>query len=356
MKKIATLLLISLPFNFIQAQITITDSDMPSSGDTIRFSQTSDIKNNDPTLTGANYNWNYSTLIPDSQRIDTFYSVGSTPIPYQFYFNNGFSYPNHKASYALKGPDISFPQVVDITEVFYYYKNSSSAYENVGFGSKINGTPSSTQNNPVDREYAFPMNYLNTDSSYSAFTVSVPNFGAYGKKMARVDTVDGWGTLILPSGTYNVLRVKSKLLQIDSIYFASSTITIETPRPEEIEYKWLANGKGLPVLKVITVAGNITQIEYQDSLRLNVSIAEIRNSNEVNIYPNPVIDYLTIESKSTVTRIQIFDITGKLILEPNAQLNKINLSGLLSGIYFVKIETESGVNLEKIVKNNKIIY
>ena len=88
MKKLIILLSCSLLFNLIHAQITIASGDMPSSGDTIRFSETMDIKGNDPLLTGANYTWNYANLIPNAQRVDTFFSVGSTPIAYQFFFNN----------------------------------------------------------------------------------------------------------------------------------------------------------------------------------------------------------------------------------------------------------------------------
>ncbi|MDF1671936.1 MAG: T9SS type A sorting domain-containing protein [Vicingaceae bacterium] len=349
MKKIATLLLILLPFNLIHAQITISSADMPSSGDTIRLSETMDIKGNDPALTGANYTWNYANLVPNAQRVDTFFSVGSTPIAYQFYFNNIILYPNHKASFALKGPDIGITQV-PITDVFNYVKNSSSAYDNVGFGSNINSIPSSTRNIPVDREYEFPMNYNDNHTSNSEFGITVPSFGHYGQSMERIDTVDGWGSLTTPFGTYNCLRVKSILNKIDTTYLDLLSLGTTIPRPEEIEYKWLANGKGLPVLKIVTIAGNVTQIEYQDSLRLNVSIAEIKNSNKINIYPNPVKNHLNIESKNTVEKIQIFDITGKLVLEPISRLNSIYLNELVRGIYFIKIETENGVAIEKIIK------
>ena len=322
---------------------------MPSSGDTIRLSQTSDIKNNDPALTGANYSWNYANLVPNAQRVDTFFSVISTPIAYQFFFNNNILYPSHKASFALKGPDIGITQV-PITDVFNYVKNSSSAYDNVGFGSNINSIPSSTRNIPVDREYEFPMNYNDNHISNAEYGITVPTFGHYGQSIERIDTVDGWGMLTLPYGTFNCLRVKSILNKIDTTYLDLLSLGTTIPRPEEIEYKWLANGKGLPLLKVITIAGNVTQIEYQDSLRLNVSIADLKNSTKVSIYPNPVENYLNIESKSPLTSIQLFDITGKLVLESNTNLNKINLIELLSGIYYIKIETEYGFDIQKVVK------
>jgi hypothetical protein len=166
MKKEFTFLVLSLLSVISFAQITITSSDMPSVNDTIRLSETFDIQSLDPVLTGANYSWNFTTLTPDAQRVDTFFSVSSTPLAYQFFFNNIILYPNHKASFALRGIDIGIPQV-PITDVFNYVKNASSGYDNVGFGSNISGVPSSTQNIPVDREFEFPMNYNNNHISYS---------------------------------------------------------------------------------------------------------------------------------------------------------------------------------------------
>ncbi|PJA07855.1 MAG: hypothetical protein COX70_05360, partial [Flavobacteriales bacterium CG_4_10_14_0_2_um_filter_32_8] len=69
----------------MNAQITITNNDMPNVNDTFRLSTTNNIQGLDPVLTGTNYSWNFSTLVPSSQRLDTFFSVSSTPLAYQFY-------------------------------------------------------------------------------------------------------------------------------------------------------------------------------------------------------------------------------------------------------------------------------
>ena len=312
MKKITILLLLNILLGyFLNAQITVTNNDMPMVNDTIRLNETNDIQGIDPVLTGANYTWDYSTLVSTSQRIDTFFSVSSTPTIYQFFFNNVFLYPNHKASYALSGVDIGTAQV-SISEVFNYIKNSPSAYENVGFGSNINGIPSSTQIDPVDREYTFPMNYNNNGISNSAYAITVPSFGYYGQKLERMDTVDGWGSLILPNGTHNVLRVKSILKRVDTTYLDLLSLGTIIPRPEEIEYKWLSAGKGMPILKVVTIAGLVTQIEYQDGFA--VSIEEVNQINNVNLFPNPVKTHLIIDFRATLSgdlKINLKDLLGK---------------------------------------------
>ena len=73
MKDTITLLFLSLITFCSSAQITITNTDMPSANDTIRFSETNDIQGSNPMLTGANYSWNFATLTPTTQRVDTFF-------------------------------------------------------------------------------------------------------------------------------------------------------------------------------------------------------------------------------------------------------------------------------------------
>lgn len=349
---IKNLLLYILVLSFFQiskAQITITDVDMPVVNDVITYSLTNDIQGQDPALTGTNYTWDYSLLLSTSQRSDTFVTVTSTPLAYQFYFNNGILYSTWKANYALKGIDIGIPQV-PITDVYNFHKNSSSEYSNVGFGSNINGVPSSTRNIPVDVEYVFPMNYSNTNVSNSEFGVSVPTFGFYGQSLLRTDTVDGWGTLTTPYGTFNCLRVKSILSKIDTTYIDFVGFGTTVARPEEIEYKWLTTGMSTPVLKIITTGGNITTIEYQDSLS-TVGVEDLKQINSINFFPNPTKDYISISFnslKSSSFMVEIKDINGKIIAQESYAVTRgknvmlINLLryNLTKGVYFIESTIE----------------
>lgn len=364
MKKLllfATHILIFIGFS--SAQITITTADMPVVNDTIRYSVASPLTTLDLSITGANQWWDYSSLTSTSQRIDTFFSVTSTPSAYQFYFNNSILYGSHKASYALRGQDITFPPIIPIpisfTEVFNFIKNSASKYENVGFGSKISGFPNSTRKIPIDVEYEFPLNDGDTSYSASEFSINIPTLAYYGQTMERENIVDGWGTLTVPMGTYNVLRVKSILTKVDTIFLDTLGFGITFPRPEEVEYKWLANNKSTPILKVVTNLGIISSIEYQDTLPV-VGIKDFNLINTVSIFPNPTKEFVQVifnSKKAGNLAYLIKDVNGKLILSNNFNANTgknvfvidLRSNQLTKGIYFVELLMNSQLVTQKLV-------
>ena len=91
--------------------------------------------------------------------------------------------------------------------------------------------------------------------------------------------------------------------------------------------------------------------ENCDSVDLVLSIHEFSNST-INIYPNPVKELFFIENPENIAikRITIYDVLGKVVLIENNSFNQINLSEFKSGILFIKIETEKGTFINKIIK------
>ena len=87
---------------------------------------------------------------------------------------------------------------------------------------------------------------------------------------------------------------------------------------------------------------------------LNITALAVDNitKNSVKVYPNPVIDYLNIESAEKVKSITVFDVAGRLVSTQilNAVKSRADLSKLNPGIYLVKIEMDTEIRTVKVIK------
>ena len=295
-------------------QITIHSSDMPSANDTIRLSTAAPTTPGiDLTITGANTLWDYSQLQWTSQTIDTFLTVLSTGLIYQFAF---FS-----SSFAQKGPDVGIA-TVQLTDVYNFYGKTSTLFQQTGIGATLNGLQTPLNFTSKDVIYRFPLNFGNQDTSNSVYGITIPSLGSYNANQTRINDVDGWGTLLTPYGSFNCLRVKSTLTGHDSIYVSAASTGFGFDRALTREYKWLATGKKVPVLQINTqelLPGNetITSIVYRDSVRvLIVGVGEVNDLSQVNIYPNPASDKLNIHipiAKPVKLHYELISATGHLL-------------------------------------------
>ena len=102
---------------------------------------------------------------------------------------------------------------------------------------------------------------------------------------------------------------------------------------------------GEPLISLNTsTAYKESQGFHQHDLSGYNSIVEVDNSSS-QVYPNPASSYVLIRNdKDEIQNVELFDTQGKLILsKKNIQNKNLNLSleGLLSGVYYVKIQTAS---------------
>ena len=91
---------------------------------------------------------------------------------------------------------------------------------------------------------------------------------------------------------------------------------------------------------------SVPEVEAQCQL----SITEVDFSENLSVFPNPVISVLNIETSNTLSfkKATVYSTLGKLILETPE--NQINLETLSTGIYFVEVVTDKGSVTKKIVK------
>lgn len=72
---------------------------------------------------------------------------------------------------------------------------------------------------------------------------------------------------------------------------------------------------------------------------------------EVNIYPNPTKDVFQIVGAEQLKSIELIDINGKTVLKKSVDLNSIDISPLINGLYIVRYYgKDDSVSTTKLVK------
>lgn len=83
---------------------------------------------------------------------------------------------------------------------------------------------------------------------------------------------------------------------------------------------------------------------------LGESLAE--NTSELNIFPNPATDNLSIEANEQITEVNIYNIIGVSVYNEQCTNNNlnVNISEFNSGVYFVKVKTGNGETVKRFIK------
>lgn len=341
----------------VLSQITVNDADMPAI-DTVYHFHNASIFNVDFDYTGGDVIWDYTGLTNTGFSQDSFHNPGSTPLVYQLVFNN-FLYPSYDATHAHPASGIVLPSQIpfEVTDVFNYYKNTSGSFSMLGFGATINGIPTPIQYQGKDRIYKFPVAFGNIDTSTYSFEINVPTLGYWNREATRINYVDGYGVLMLPGGySYDVLRVKSIIEMTDTLLIESLGFPIPLPRIQT-EYKFIAPGEGEPVLQITTqplflFTGQevVTSVKYKNEL--NFAGLTTETSDRVQVFPNPsnaVINILCSESE--IEKIELYSISGELIIQSPNSTGQLDISTLSSGSYYLFVYTQPGsVYRNKIIK------
>ena len=86
---------------------------------------------------------------------------------------------------------------------------------------------------------------------------------------------------------------------------------------------------------------------------LNTTLSITENiTTQIKLYPNPVKDYLNISSNNLLfNKYVLYNVLGQKVISGEVLNNRIDLSSIKSGVYFIKMNTEVGDAItQKIVK------
>ena len=122
----------------------------------------------------------------------------------------------------------------------------------------------------------------------------------------------------------------------------TGTATITWTNGEEIEID-------------ITDLNKIYQVGFDGQCPPVSSVFDSANDIEVEIFPNPTNNNLTIRSASSFEAVSIYDLTGKLILskqveKANREAIKVDINSISKGSYFIKLQSSEGSVIRKFIR------
>lgn len=322
------------------AQIKLKQHDFFSVGDTIveyynRLPQ-NPINVGDA---GENIVWDFSNLdaIAVKENTLTFLNPRETPF--------STDYPDANiALYANEG-----------YEVWMFMKSSRKKLTNLGFGMRANNEKRTGNHGGIDIN--LPLKYLDKSSneSVSSKVLYKNKNGQDSIKLKTVlnhaYTIDAWGDVILPKGTFLCLRLKYTLNTTNYTYQKQENEWVLLGKPETksiISYKWWTDDENAkyPVVQVVMDEANEKPlvIHYLEVTPFSEIMDKVKDET-IKVYPNPTSEKLFIDiPKAEETYTTIYTITGKIVKNVKAYTStiKIDVSYLSAGIYLLINRNKSG--------------
>lgn len=351
MKRLFTVLIIAVISSSVFGQITITKNDMPAKGDTFRFATVQPLGANiNVNKTGANQTWNFANHTKNDEVLIEY--EPSLKTPYAFYFFN--TYGN------LVADELGFGQF-SLKDVYNFYKATNSTFTAEGIGFKFNNIPLGGFYSDKDEIYSFPLTYNDNKTTTFKVTVQLPAIGSYKQSGTRKNEVDGWGKVTTPYKTYDCVRVKSTISQVDSF-------SIQQPFPisfgfpsTRVEYKWLTKDDKVPVMEVTgnELAGNFvpTSARYRFERKTGgggpgVGVREAATSSKVTVYPNPASNKLIISIPNNgADHVKLFSMDGKEVTVNSKRTDKgieIETPTVANGFYMLFAKSGNEIVWEKV--------
>ncbi len=325
------LILSALAINLITfAQPTLTSSNSnPVIGDIFTIRGADWISEGS---SGANQTWNF-TSVTTTTIVKTYTCQNVNP-------GNTSTFPNANLEEGS-------------TQNSTLFKTSSNALQYYGM---VNGFGVINCSDPEDQmRYPFTMGDSYTDN-FNGYNISGSNnFFHKGKTTV---TADGYGTLILPTGTYsNVLRVH--ILQISK----DSTASYEENYIYD-QYQWYAPNYHMCIFGVYSYTiDNTAPIKWSNILLPSTThlTQTAPNAKSIVLYPNPANgDFLNMDlnlEKNISYSLVITDNLGREVLNTEAtdgiegyNFRSVDISGIQSGLYQVALKSEG-----RTLKSTKIV-
>lgn len=354
------MLAITLP-TLCNAQITLNSTDFSNANDTVRLSSTTDPAI-DFASTGPNYSWDFTGLIAESQTLLDFQDISSASALSQFLFGS-FSPTAYQASYFLPSDALPLDQIgqflpVNITNIFQFTRVTPDSISSIGFSLEVEGNEIPFRSDTIEKRYEFPLNYGDTYDGKGYTEMDLNPFAniIWRQSRQRSSEVDGWGTIDLPMGSFDVLRVRHTVFENDSILqeFFGNPMWIGFDLPTAYIYEWIAAGEKEPMLRIGTseFAGNetVTSIEYRDAYDPQLAEIQEQINFTTEVYPNPASSQIQVKDQTMGTHYFIVDASGRKVMSGLLTSETIGIEALKSGTYLLVLKSNLGWSKASFIK------
>jgi hypothetical protein len=118
------------------------------------------------------------------------------------------------------------------------------------------------------------------------------------------------------------------------------------------------DNKGTPVAEVTVDADGMARNAATPDLggyeftNIVLAVNDVAAKNKLNYYPNPVVDFITINNDSKIRNVEVYNMSGqKLINETiNAEKGSVDMRKVPAGVYILKVNSEKNSQSLKIIK------
>ncbi len=93
--------------------------------------------------------------------------------------------------------------------------------------------------------------------------------------------------------------------------------------------------------------------DYFSAMDPTINIEELKPPG-FTIFPNPSSGYFSITSEIDIENLEIINPLGEIIqqYQPHSNFQIVDVKGVLTGMYYLRVSNQNGISTEKIIINN----
>lgn len=330
------------------SQITLTSSDMPQAGTTYPV-ENAVLAFEDYASTGENYTWDFASITSINEAPVTPSPMSEASITASVAFNNPFN-PNYQCNYFLPTDLPALPDGIGLDiplDGFNSFYQTEDHMGIAGIGLSSSGFDLPVQYSDIDEWFPLPLDFGTDFESTGAFSLNLDGLFGYEVDQTRSVSVDGWGTLILPDGPHDVLRIRTELEATDAFLIpqiGEDPIVIDR---SQVIYSWYGVGTGVPLLEVTETFGVAALVTFQNlSAPEPNHVAALESEGSFKVWPNPASAGQPISWNGQPSAPwQLFNAQGQLVAQSTG--TAAALIAPEAGVYFLN---QGGQRVQLIVQ------